>query len=224
MNYEEFKEKIQKLPIARQAFLSILFFSGCRVSEALALTPQDIRCTKDMIYIQFHRLKGSKQTDPTPLPRADALEWLCQQSEKKGPTVPVFLFSRTTAHRIIKRVFPNLYANYFRMNRITKMGGYSGAAKRLGIASWQSAYSKQWYQIQKKRISEFGNICPITGNSKKLHVHHIDFDPENNEVENLIPLWTPYHRLIHARAGVSQFYEELDRVVLSSITEVWRSA
>ena len=79
MDYDEFKEAIQDLSIDRQAFLSILFFAGCRVSEALALTPDDITCKGDTIYIQFHRLKGSKQTDPTELPRADALLWLCEQ-------------------------------------------------------------------------------------------------------------------------------------------------
>jgi integrase len=78
MDYDEFKDAIQELPEDRQAFLSILFFTGCRVSEALALTPDDISCKGDTIYIQFFRLKGSKQTDPQEIPRADALNWLCE--------------------------------------------------------------------------------------------------------------------------------------------------
>lgn len=113
MDYKEFKEKIDSLPIARRAFLSILFFTGCRVSEALALTSDDISCTEDTIYIQFFRLKGSKQTDPTEPPRADALTWLCDQEGK------LFTFSRKTAYNIVKKVFPDLYPHYFRMNRIT---------------------------------------------------------------------------------------------------------
>ena len=60
MDYEEFEEGLDGLPQDRQAFLSILFFAGVRESEALALTSNDISCTKDMIYIQFFRLKGSK--------------------------------------------------------------------------------------------------------------------------------------------------------------------
>ena len=79
MDYDEFKTAIEDLPIERQAFLSILFFAGCRVSEALALTPNDISCTKDTIYIQFFRLKGSKQTDPTPIPKTPYTNWLCEQ-------------------------------------------------------------------------------------------------------------------------------------------------
>lgn len=120
MDYDEFKGAIEGLPIARQAFLSILFFAGCRVSEALALTSDDISYDNDTVYIQFFRLKGSMQTDPTEIPLADALKWLCYQTEK------VFEFSRSTAYRTVKKIFPDLYPHYFRMNRITKMADQFG--------------------------------------------------------------------------------------------------
>ncbi len=114
MDYKELKTSIDALPIARQALLTILFFAGCRVSEALALTSDDVSCTRHMVHIQFFRLKGSKQTDPTEIPRADSLEWLCQQEGR------LFDFSYITAYRTVKKVFPSLYPHYFRMNRITK--------------------------------------------------------------------------------------------------------
>ncbi len=120
MDYDEFETAIEPLPIARQAFLTILFFAGCRVSEALALTSDDIHRGRDTIYIQFHRLKGSKQTDPSELPRIRALEWVHDQ---KGD---LFSFSRSTAYRTVKKVFPNLYPHYFRMNRITKTADMFG--------------------------------------------------------------------------------------------------
>lgn len=122
MSYNEFKEKIDELPLARQAFLSVLFFAGCRVSEALALESNDISCTQDTIYIQFFRLKGSKQTDPIPLPKADSLLWLCDQDGE------LFDFCRMTAYRIVKGVFPSLYPHYFRMNRIVKISDEFGDA------------------------------------------------------------------------------------------------
>ena len=114
MEYPEFSKAIDDLPDDRQALLSILFFAGCRVSEALALTTDDINCTHDTIFIQFFRLKGSKQTDPQELPRAGALQWLCEQEGK------LFPFTRMTAYRTVKKAFENLYPHYFRMNRITK--------------------------------------------------------------------------------------------------------
>ena len=113
MDYKEFRKAILDLPIDRQALLSVLFFAGCRVSEALALTSNDINCTSDTIYIQFFRLKGSKQTDPQEVPRADALLWICEQEGE------LFSFTRMTAYRTVKKVFADLYPHYFRMNRIT---------------------------------------------------------------------------------------------------------
>ena len=115
MDYAEFKKAIWYLSVDRQALLSILFFSGCRVSEALALTADDITCSGETIFLQFFRLKGSKQTDPQEVPRADALQWLCEQEGK------LFSFSYSTAYRTVKKVFPDLYPHYFRMNRITKV-------------------------------------------------------------------------------------------------------
>jgi integrase len=114
MDYEEFKEAIVDLPIMKRSFLSLLFFAGCRISEALALTSDHIAYTDDTIFIQFFRLKGSKQTDPQEVPRADALNWLCGQEGR------LFPFTRTTAYRLVKKCFPKLYPHYFRMNRITK--------------------------------------------------------------------------------------------------------
>ena len=122
MEYKEFRKAILELPDDRQALLSILFFAGCRVSEALALSSDDINCTSDTIFIQFFRLKGSKQTDPQELPKADALTWICEQEGK------LFSFSRKTAYRTVKKVFPDLYPHYFRMNRIVKISERFGDA------------------------------------------------------------------------------------------------
>ena len=42
MKYKELKRAIDDLPEDKQALLSVLFFAGCRVSEALALESNDI--------------------------------------------------------------------------------------------------------------------------------------------------------------------------------------
>jgi len=115
MEYKEFRNAILDLPEDRQALLTILFFAGCRISEALALTANDISCSGETVFVQFFRLKGSKQTDSQELPRVDALTWLCNQ---KGRLFP---FTRMTAYRTVKKVFENLYPHFFRMNRITKI-------------------------------------------------------------------------------------------------------
>ena len=122
MDYPEFEQGLTDLPPDRQAFLSVLFFAGVRVSEALALTSSDISCTPEIIYIQFFRLKGSKQTDPTPIPRTQYTRWLCEQEGK------LFPWCRKTGYNIVNRVFPSMYPHFFRMNRITKISEKHGDA------------------------------------------------------------------------------------------------
>ena len=111
MDYHELKEGIDDLPEDKQALLTLIFFAGCRISEALALESSDISCKDDMMYIEFFRLKGSKQTDPQEIPR---IPWLCEQQGK------IFHFSRQTAWRWVKKGFGDMYPHYFRLNRITK--------------------------------------------------------------------------------------------------------
>ena len=122
MNYEEFEQGLYDLPQDRQAFLSILFFAGVRVSEALALTSNDISCTPDTIYIQFFRLKGSKQTDPTPIPRTVYTSWLCSQEGN------LFPWCRKTGYNIVHRAYLGFYPHFFRQNRVIKISIKRGDA------------------------------------------------------------------------------------------------
>ena len=136
MDYPEFKEAIQDQILMKRSFLSLLFFAGCRITEAIALTSNDINCTEDTIFIQFFRLKGSKQTDPQELPRADALKWLCGQEGR------LFPFCRTTGYRLVKEVFPNLYPHYFRLNRVTK------TLERFGVVAVQNTFGLSLTSIE----------------------------------------------------------------------------
>ena len=122
MDYKEFEQGLVDLPQDRQAFLSVLFFAGIRVSEALALTSDAISCTPDTIYIQFFRLKGSKQTDPTPIPRTIYTSWLCNQEGK------LFPWCRKTGYNIVHRVFEGFYPHFFRQNRVIKISIKRGDA------------------------------------------------------------------------------------------------
>lgn len=126
MSYDEFREGIQDLPEDRQAYCAVLFFAGVRTSEALALTADDISCTGDTIYVQFARLKGSKQTDPIPLPRTPELLYLCRTEGK------LFDFCRKTGYNTVDKAF-GLYPHYFRRNRIVDISDKFGDAT---VYSW----------------------------------------------------------------------------------------
>lgn len=122
MEWPEFSKALDVLeePL-HHAFLTVLYLSGCRISEALALRGPDVLETESTINISFKRLKGSRQTEPTELPRIPLLFPLA-----RSPTSKIFPFSRTTGYRLVKRAFPKLYPHYFRMNRLTKVSGALG--------------------------------------------------------------------------------------------------
>ena len=121
----------------------------------------------------------------------------------------LFPFSRGTANRIVTKAFPDLTPQFFRRNRILKMGGYYTVAEQFGLTTNnRTRYSKEWIKIKKNCLTAFGNRCPITGRTDKIHIHHIDFNRENNNPENLIPLWSPLHTLIHALEGFSKAWCE----------------
>lgn len=136
MDYDEFKKAIEDLPTIEQAFLSVLFFCGCRVSEAIALTSNDLHCRTDTVFVQLFRLKSSKQTDPQEIPRVDAIEWLCEQEGL------LFPFSRHSGLRIVRKAFPTLYPHYFRMNRITKV------LERFGVVTVQNTFGLSLSSIE----------------------------------------------------------------------------
>lgn len=50
-----------------------------------------------------------------------------------------------------------------------------------------------WPVIRKQTIALYGGACPVTGDEKNLHVHHIDGDYTNNAIGNLIPLAKSIH-------------------------------
>ena len=136
----------------RSTIYLVSSFAGCRVSEALALESKDISCTGDTIFIQFFRLKGSKQTDPQELPRADALTWLCEQEGK------LFPFTRKTAYNTVKKVFSDLYPHYFRLNRITKT-----------VADFGDAEAYHLFGITASSIDHYRGKVDIKHVGKALH-------------------------------------------------------
>jgi len=83
--------------------------------------------------------------------------------------------------------------------------------------------SPEWRRIRKKRILDFGDICPVTLKKERIDLHHIDSDWSNNEPENLIPLQRELHRLVTARANYDDFLEARDRAIFSSITKAWKN-
>lgn len=91
---------------SRRAFCLTLFYTGCRISEALNLTAERVdlsgRC------LVFETLKRRRPGVYRPVPIPDSLCALLRPSVKRGtPAARVWLFSRATAYRCVKRLMAN---------------------------------------------------------------------------------------------------------------------
>lgn len=135
-NKTEFFKKFLREANTNQekALLVVLYYWGCRVSEALALRKQDVIIDDQVIYIRFKRLKGSRQVPPVPLDASkQGLQYL--RMTYNTASNKLFPFSRKKAWRICHRF--NLYPHFFRMNRIIKDSkrGLAFLKRRHGIST-----------------------------------------------------------------------------------------
>ena len=117
----------ETMPLMHLALLTAMFHSGCRISELLNLTMEKLKITDSEILLEIHRLKGSAQTPPLPIPldfvgvKDYLLPWL--QSLNHADTTPLFPLHRVTAQRIVKQVFgAEYYPHWFRLIKLTKIG------------------------------------------------------------------------------------------------------
>lgn len=100
------KEISNESSASRQAFCLVLFYTGCRISEALNLTPQRIDFTNKTVVFETlkQRTKGNFRAVPIPNSLIALLRQIIEKSELEGR---VWRFSRTTAYRLIKKHMKN---------------------------------------------------------------------------------------------------------------------
>lgn len=79
----------------------------------------------------------------------------------------------------------------------------------LGGRSWEP-YALGWPMMSKAIRERDGHTCRRCGETKRLHVHHIDTDKLNNDPMNLITLCNSCHSRVHwelARRGGDAVYD-----------------
>jgi integrase/recombinase XerD len=85
---------------ARRAFCLTLFYTGCRISEALNVTGERVDVSGKAI--TFETLKRRKRGHFRAVPIPDDLVKLLGQLETAGPSPRIWAFSRATGYRLIK--------------------------------------------------------------------------------------------------------------------------
>ena len=97
-----FFQAVKEEPDAlRRAFCLTLFYTGCRISEALHLTVERIDLTEKAVIFETlkQRRRGCFRAVPIPDSLVDLFQQLMRDSASSDP---VWKCSRTTAYRLIK--------------------------------------------------------------------------------------------------------------------------
>lgn len=128
-----------------RAFLVLLYYSGCRVSEPLPLTPEDFEIKDNILYVDCLASKHGVERPPYDLPlQLPHMEWLYTVLKKTKKGRRVFPFTRQTGWNIIKRVMPEHYPHYFRLNRVVNMLDQGKPKNKIRIwFGW-----KQWTTVE----------------------------------------------------------------------------
>lgn len=96
-----FLEHVVRLPKPSALFCLTIYYTGCRISEALALCRRDLDAELNVVAIRSLKKRGKNEVRRIPLP-----EFLVKElvSAATGDEQRLWKFSRTTGWRIIKSV------------------------------------------------------------------------------------------------------------------------
>lgn len=92
----------RKLPRHEALFCMTIFYTGMRISEALALTAQDVDFAIGVVRLRSLKKRERKEFRRIPVP--NTLLAGLQKLASERPEGTLWSFSRTTAWRIVKRV------------------------------------------------------------------------------------------------------------------------
>lgn len=98
-----FRAQAENLPPSKRNFCLMLYYTGCRISEALELTPERLDLPSGVVIIRTLKRRQSNIYRAIPLPM-DYLQKLVAMSEAKAPDERLWEFSRKTAYRTVKAV------------------------------------------------------------------------------------------------------------------------
>ena len=85
-----------------RSFALTVLHTGCRISEALALTPSGVDAAERLVVFKTLKQRGKLKYRAVPVPD-DLLDDLAQQSTARAPDERLWGFCRTTGWKIIKR-------------------------------------------------------------------------------------------------------------------------
>lgn len=133
-----FLQQATQLPKANALFCLTIYYTGCRISEALALRPEGIKGEMNVILIRSLKKRAKREFRRIPVP-----EFLVKELTDiaiPGDNAPLWSFSRTTGWRIIKRVMKSAQISGIHATTKGLRHGFGvrGAMERIPINLIQS--------------------------------------------------------------------------------------
>jgi len=102
-----FLHSLDTLPEAERALCATLLWTGCRLSEALNLKPENISAVENMVLIRSLKKRESIIYRRVPVPHCYLIEMLKYLSTRRNEDA-VFPWKRTQAWQIIKQQMDNI--------------------------------------------------------------------------------------------------------------------
>lgn len=116
-------------PLRDRSYLAFLYWTGVRKSEAYERVKKDFTVKDGVLFVEVPCKKGGERGGPIRIPlNLPYVNLIIKTLEKtrlhfhpelKRKGRFVWPISDTTAWRIVKRPFPDLYPHFFRLNRAT---------------------------------------------------------------------------------------------------------
>ena len=92
--------------LGQRCFALTVFHTGCRISEALALTPANVDVAERLVVFRTLKQRGKLKYRAIPIPN-ELLAALRRQASSLAPDDPLWGFCRTTGWKIIKCCMAN---------------------------------------------------------------------------------------------------------------------
>ncbi|MEM7015424.1 MAG: site-specific integrase [Verrucomicrobiota bacterium] len=102
---ERFLAEANKLSDAKAAFCLTIYYTGCRISEALNLKPSNVEMESGVVLIRTLKKRDRVVVRRLPIPMNLAEALAALNGERRNQRL--WTFSRSTGWRLIKRVMKN---------------------------------------------------------------------------------------------------------------------
>jgi len=133
-------------------FVTLLYYSAVRKTEALRATKEQFRLTKDRIFFNVgKRLKRGIDTKlplniPLSAPFADEIVYSIEHTEKNSRVWP---YCKKTGYNIVHRVYA--YPHFFRLSRITN----------FFLEGWSIAQVRSWSGLTLRALEFYVGLVDI---------------------------------------------------------------